>query len=169
MLAIRNNSLLQRLSHLSALFLSISLSTCARSAAQLQTPTTSTKNEAALVEELESAKQQDWSKALDPHVSPSEEDDFLDQMNEADRAIKELTHGFEVPQFEIDKALLVPPKSLSSKKRLRLIRQLQNAAEQDERNEQAMLNDSVWSDSVAPMDTFAFDQQKARRKCDQGS
>jgi hypothetical protein len=136
MLAIRNKTSLQYLSYLSAFFLSFLLSTCARSAAQLQT-TTSTKNKAALVEELESAKQQDWSNALDPHVAPSEEEDFLDQMNKADRAIKELTHGFEVPLSEID------------------------AVQQDDRNEQAMLNDLAWSDSVAPTDTFTFDQQKA--------
>jgi hypothetical protein len=161
MLTIWNDPLLQRLSCFSALFLSILLSACARSAAQIQTPTTSTRNKAALVEELESVKQQDWSNALDPHVAPSEEEDFLDQMNKADRAIKELTHGFEVPQSEIDEALLVPPKSLSSEKRLQLIRQLQDAEQQDERNEQAMLNDLAWSDSVAPMDTYTFDQQKA--------
>jgi hypothetical protein len=31
--------------------------------------------------------------------------DFLDQMNHADRVIKELTHGFEVPRQEIADAL----------------------------------------------------------------
>ena len=160
MLAIRNKTSLQYLSYLSAFFLSFLLSTCARSAAQLQT-TTSTKNKAALVEELESAKQQDWSNALDPHVAPSEEEDFLDQMNKADRAIKELTHGFEVPQSEIDEALVMPPKSLSPNERKQLIQQLQDAVQQDDRNEQAMLNDLAWSDSVAPTDTFTFDQQKA--------
>jgi hypothetical protein len=122
---------------------------------------TTTKNKAALVEELESAKQQDWNSALDPDVAPSEEGDFLDQMNKADRAIKELTHGFQVPQAEIDEALVIPPKSLSSKKRLQLIRQLSDAVQQDDRNEQAMLNDLAWSDSVAPADTIRFDQQKA--------
>jgi hypothetical protein len=161
MLALRTKSPLPGLFYLSALLLSIPLSACARSAVQPRTPVTTTKNKAALVEELKSAKQQDWSSALDPQVAPSEEEDFLDQMNKADRAIKELTHGFEVPQSEIDDALLVPPKSLSLQKRLQLIRQLQDAAQQDERNEQAMLNDLAWSDSVAPMDTYTFDQQKA--------
>jgi hypothetical protein len=112
------------------------------------------------VEELQDAKRLDWTSALDPHVRPSEEEDFLDQMNKADRAIKELTHGFEVPQSEIDDALVVPPKSLSESQRTRLIRQLQDAVEQDDRNEQEMLNDLAWSDSAAPADTFKFDQQK---------
>jgi hypothetical protein len=161
MLAIRNNSLLEQLSNLSAMFLPILLSACAQSAAQLHTPTTTTQNKAALVERLESAKRRDWNNALDPHVAPSEEEDFLDQMNKADRAIKELTHGFEVPQSEIDEALVMPPKSLSSNKRKELVQQLQDAVQQDDRNEQAMLNDFAWSDSVAPMDTFTFDQQEA--------
>jgi hypothetical protein len=161
MLSVRTKSPLPGLFYLSALLLSIPLSACARSAVQLQTPVTTTKNKAALVEELKSAKRQDWSSALDPHVATSEEEDFLDQMNKADRAIKELTHGFEVPQAEIDEALVMPPKSLSSKKRLQLVRQLNDAVQQDDRNEQAMLNDLAWSDSVAPADTIKFDQQKA--------
>jgi hypothetical protein len=161
MLANRNKTSLQNLSYLSAFFLSILLSACAQSTAQVQTPARTTKNKAALVEELESAKQQDWNSALDPRIAPSEEEDFLDQMNKADRAIKELTHGFEVPQAEIDEALVIPPKSLSSKKRLLLIGQLNDAVQQDDRNEQAMLNALAWSDSVAPADTIKFDEQKA--------
>jgi len=161
MLAIRNNSLLEQLSSLSAIFLPILLSACAQSAAQLHTPATTMQNKAALVERLESAKRQDWSNALDPHVAPSEEEDFLDQMNKADRAIKELTYGFEVSQPEITEALVIPPKSLSANTRKQLIQQLQDAIRQDDRNEQAMLNDLAWSNSVAPVDTFTFDQQKA--------
>lgn len=139
--------------------LSIQLYACASSAAQTQTPAR-IQNTEALVEELQDAKRLDWVSALDPRVRPSEEEDFLDQMNKADRAIKELTHGFEVPQSEIDDALMVPPRSLSASQRTRLIRQIQDAVEQDDRNEQAMLNDLAWSDSAAPADTFKFDQQK---------
>ena len=150
-----------RLSRLLLVFsLSIQLSACAGSAAQTQTPPVRIQNTEALVEELQDAKRLDWTSALDPHVRPSEEEDFLDQMNKADRAIKELTHGFEVPQSEIDDALVAPPKSLSESQRTRLIRQLQDAVEQDDRNEQEMLNDLAWSDSAAPADTFKFDQQK---------
>jgi hypothetical protein len=151
---------IRRLSRFLLVFpLSIQMSACASSAAQTQAPVRN-RNPAALVEELQDAKRIDWTSALDPHVRPSEEEDFLDQMNKADRAIKELTHGFEVPQSEIDDALVVPPKSLSESQRTRLIRQLQDAVEQDDRNEQAMLNDLAWSDSAAPADTFKFDQQK---------
>jgi hypothetical protein len=137
----------------------IPFSACVGSAEHTQTPAP-IQNKAALLEALETATRQDWASALDPHAAPSEEEDFLDQMNKADRAIKELTYGFEVPQSEIDEALVRPPKSLPSARRAQLIRQLQDAVQQDDRNEQAMLNDLAWSDSVAPADTFKFDQQK---------
>src|SRR5690348_1441123 len=161
MLVIRSSSSLLQLSCRVALLSSILLSACARSSAQLQTAPKTTTSRQALVEQLQSARQQDWSSALDPNVAPSEEEDFLDQMNKADRAIKELSHGFEVPQSEIDEGLMVPPKSLSPKRRLQLIRQLQNAEQQDDRNEQSMLNDLAWSDSAAPMDTYTFDEHRA--------
>jgi hypothetical protein len=150
-----------RLSRLLLMFLlSIQLSACAGSVAQTQTPPVRIQNTEALVEELQDAKRLDWTSARDPRVRPSEEEDFLDQMNKADRAIKELTHGFEVSRSEVDDALLIPPKSISESQRVRLIRQLQDAVEQDDRNEQEMLNDLAWSDSAAPADTFKFDQQK---------
>jgi hypothetical protein len=149
-----------RLGPLARLFLVfllfIPLSACVDPAEQSQAPVP-IQNKESLVEELEAAKRQDWSSALDPRVAPSEEEDFLDQMNKADRAIKELTHGFDVPQSEIDEALVIPPKSLPAFQRLQLIRQLQDAITQDDRNEQAMLNDLAWSD--APADTAQFDQQ----------
>jgi len=142
-----------------ALPLSTLLSACAGSALQTQLPT-STRTNAALVEELNTAKRMDWTNALDPRVAPSEEEDFLDQMNKADRAIKELIHGFEVPQSEINDALVMPPESLSSAQRAQLIRQLRDAVAQDDHNEQLMLNDLAWSDSGTPVDTVKFDQQK---------
>jgi hypothetical protein len=141
------------------LFVPLLLSACVGSAEQSQTPAPIASKE-SLLAELSAAKRKDWASALDPHVAPSEEEDFLDQMNKADRAIRELTHGFEVPQSEIDEALVIPPKSLPETQRVQLIRQLQDAVQQDDRNEQAMLNDLAWSDSVAPADTFKLDQQK---------
>jgi hypothetical protein len=117
------------------------------------------QNKAALVEQLQSVKHEDWTDALDPRVAQSEREDFLDRMNKADRAIKELTHGFEVPQSEIDDALVIPPKSLSATQRAKLIGRLQDAVQQDDRNEQAMLNDQAWSSSAFPADTSKFDQQ----------
>jgi hypothetical protein len=58
-----------------------------------------------LIRNLEIAEQRDWHDALDPAVAPVTEEDFLDQTNKADRAIKELNYGFAVPQDEIGDAL----------------------------------------------------------------
>jgi hypothetical protein len=143
---------------LAFLFVSL-LAACSASREQPEAPAPK-QNKAALVEELETAEREDWNNALDPRVAPSEREDFLDQMNKANRAIRELTHGFEVPEAEVDDALVMPPKSLSAARRLLLIRRLQDAVRQDDHNEQAMLNDLAWSDSAFPADTAKFDQQK---------
>jgi hypothetical protein len=135
-------------------------SACAQSAAVILAPLLS-QNKAEFIRELESAKKLDWTNAFDPNVAPVTREDFVDRMNKADRAINELTHGFEVPQSELDEALWIPPKSLSPTQRAELIRQLQAASQQNTHNEQAMLNDLVWSKSVAPADTVKFDQQLA--------
>jgi hypothetical protein len=81
-------------------------------------------------------------------------------MNSAERVIKELAHDFEVPRQQIADALWVPPKSITSEERERLIRQLQEAKRADDHNEQEMLNDSAWTDLAAPVDTATFDLQK---------
>jgi hypothetical protein len=118
-----------------------------------------------LIERLQAAKKLDWRYAVDPNVAPVTEEDFLDQMNSADRVVKELTYGFEVPQQEIADALWVPPKSVTSGERDRLIRRLQEARRDDDHNEQEMLNDSAWTDSAAPVDTVTFDQQEELVDC----
>ena|ERR1700683_1958673 len=81
-------------------------------------------------------------------------------MNKADRASKELSHGFLVPQTEINDALWAPPRHISPEERAHLIQELNQAKEQDDRNEQAMLNDLAWGRSAAPADTAIFDQRK---------
>jgi hypothetical protein len=115
---------------------------------------------AKLVQQLDAAKQADWNAALDPSVSPARRGTFLNQMNKANRASKELSHGFSVPQSEIEDALWSPPKHISPAERAQLIQELEQAKQQDDRNEQHMLNDAAWSHSVAPMDTATFDQRK---------
>jgi hypothetical protein len=114
---------------------------------------------AKLIQELEVVKQTDWSAALDPSVSPVRHGTFLNQMNKADRASKELSHGFAVPPGEIEDALWVPPKHISPEERAQLIRQLKQVRQQDDQNEQNMLNNLAWSRSAAPVDTAIFDQR----------
>ncbi len=113
-----------------------------------------------LIRQLETAKKTDWDEAQDPGVSTIRQGTFLNQMNKADRAIKELSHGFTVPQSEIDDALWTPPKRITAQERAQLIEQLKQAREQDDRNEQRMLNDLAWTNSRAPADTEIFDERK---------
>lgn len=101
----------------------------------------SSNQETQLIARLQAAKNQDWEDARDPGVAPVTAEDFLDQMNKAHRAIKELTHGFDVPQQEIADALWIPPKAISPQERQRLVEQLQEAWREDDHNEQEMLND----------------------------
>lgn len=120
----------------------------------------SSQQTSQLIQQLDTAKKADWNAALDPSVSSVRRGTFLNQMNKADRTSKELSHGFAVPQSEIEEALWAPPKHISPEERAQLIRELEQAKQQDERNEQQMLNDAAWSHSAAPMDTVTFDQRK---------
>jgi hypothetical protein len=120
----------------------------------------SSQQTSQLIQQLDAARKADWNAALDPSVSPVRRGTFLNQMNKADRASKELSHGFAVPQGEIDDALWVPPKHISPEERAQLIRQLKQARQQDDHNEQNMLNDLAWSRSAAPADTAIFDERK---------
>src|SRR5579863_8990910 len=106
-----------------------------------------------LIQQLDAAKKADWNAALDPSVSPVRRGTFLNQMNKADLASKELSHGFTIPQSEIEDALWAPSKHISQGERVQLIRQLKQARQQDDQNEQNMLNDLAWSRSAAPVDT----------------
>ena len=115
-----------------------------------------------LIQRLETAKKTDRDAALDPTVSPVRQETFLNQMNKADRAIRELSHGFTVSQSEVDDALWMPPKHITAEERTHLIEQLEQARQQDDHNEQQMLNGLAWSRSVAPADTVIFDQRKAQ-------
>jgi hypothetical protein len=117
-------------------------------------------NRSDLIQQLETAKRADWDAALDPTVSSIRHGSFLNQMNKADRAIEELTHGFAVPQSEINDALWMPPKHITVEERAKLIEQLKQAREQDDQNEQRMLKDLAWNDQAAPADTSTFDERK---------
>jgi hypothetical protein len=113
-----------------------------------------------LIQRLNAAKKADWDAALDPNISSVREETFLNQMNKADRASKELSNGFPVSQDKIDDALWTPPKHISAEERTRLIEELELARQQDDQHEQNMLNDLAWTRSAAPADTIVFDQRK---------
>lgn len=156
----RGNVAFKHMGSVPAFSLLIMLSACAQTAAA--TPAAiSPRQRTELIQRLETAKQSDWKDAVDSKNDSVVEDDFLDQMNKADRAIRELSNGFGVSQSEIDDALWVPPKSISPEQRADLIRQLKDAVQQDDRNEQAMMNDIAWANSDAPVDTVTFERKKA--------
>jgi hypothetical protein len=113
-----------------------------------------------LIQQLDAAKKADWDAALDPTVSTVRQETFLNQMNKADKASKELRHGFAVSQSEISDALWAPPKHITPEERAKLIQELNQAKQQDDQNEQRMLNDLAWSRSAAPANTEQFDQRK---------
>jgi hypothetical protein len=143
-----------------ALFSLLGLCGCAQQA--LTTTTTaslSPRQKSRLVELLESAKTADQNGEMDPHVTPMARDDFIDQKLKADRVIRELTHGFEVPEREVSDALWVPPRSITDAQRAQLIQRLQLAKQQDDHNEQEMLNDSEWG-NFYPIGISTFDHQK---------
>jgi hypothetical protein len=132
--------------------------------AQQEMPATTTaalspRQKSQLVELLETAKTADQKGEMDPHIAPMTKDGFIDQKLKADRVIRELTHGFEVPEHEVADALWVPPKSVTDEERVELIRQLQMAKKEDDHNEQELLNDSVWGDFY-PIGISTFDHQK---------
>jgi hypothetical protein len=147
---------------ISAVFFLLLLSPFSALATNSQAPVQSPDLRSDLIRKLETAKQADWDAAMDPTVSPVRQGTFLNQMNKADRAIKELSHGFTVSQSEIDDALWMPPKHITPEERAHLIEQLKQARLQDDRNEQKMLNDLAWTNSREPADTETFDERKAQ-------
>jgi hypothetical protein len=121
-----------------------------------------THQESQLLDQLASAKQLDWQYALDSSIAPVTRSDCLEQMNKASRVIELISYGFEVPRQELAEALWTPPKAISPEARDQLIRQLQEAKQEDDHNEQEMFKYSEWSagdGGGAPADTATFDQQ----------
>lgn len=117
----------------------------------------SMQEKAQVIRKLQAAKELDERHAVDPNVSGVTAADSAAQAAKADKAIRELTHGFEVSETNLANALQVPPTHLSPQRRADLIRQLKDAKALDDRREQELLND-YFSDQ--PVDTDKFDAQK---------
>jgi phosphoenolpyruvate carboxylase len=121
-----------------------------------------THRESQLLDQLASAKQLDWKYALDPSVAAVTRSDCLEQMTKAARVTELISYGFKVPRQELADALWTPPKAISPEARDQLIRQLQEAQQENNHKEQEMFKYSEWSagdGGGAPADTAAFDQQ----------
>jgi hypothetical protein len=111
-----------------------------------------------LIRQLEAAEEADLSSARDPRISLVRKEDFFEQADKAERAIRELMYGYDVSQAELADALAVPPKNLSPEVKADLIRQLRDSIALNDRREQSMLNNYF---SAADVDTTPYDAQKA--------
>jgi len=112
------------------------------------------------VRQLEAAEESDESNAMNPKVGAVARGDFLEQAGKAEKAIKELTHGYPVSDAELNDALQAPPPYLSPMEKSALISRIAEAEEATDHNEQAMLGEVGWGYSDAPAATGRFDQQK---------
>jgi hypothetical protein len=113
-----------------------------------------------MVRQLEAAKELDESEAMRSSNGAVVREDFLEQAGKADKAIKELTHGYAVSESELRDALEVPPGNLSTAEKSDLISKIEQARQATDHNEQAMLNEEGWGYSDQPAATSAFDQRK---------
>lgn len=72
--------------------------------------------QAETIQQLHIAEQRDLQESKDPRVSPARQADFAVQAEKADLAIRELQHGFDVPQSQIEEATEIPPESVRAQK-----------------------------------------------------
>jgi len=134
------------------LILALSLSACA--------PTESNVSNAQgeqTLQRLQAAREIDLRNARDPEVGPVASGDYSVRADKADQVMYSLEHGQYVSRSQIDDALFVPPKSLSPAMKAQLIRELENAKNQD--------NQGWWDwtrDPVIAQD-FAVQEKKANR------
>lgn len=109
--------------------LALNASACARSELSAQ-------QRASWIQKLERAKRLDEADAADLSVTPVHAADSIGQANKAGTVIAQLRRGEDVSQSEIDDALEIPPKSLSTETRVEMINKLNEAERRDELGEQ---------------------------------
>jgi hypothetical protein len=115
---------------------------------------------AETIKRLQIAKVRDEANINNPNISAVRREDFMVQAAKADRAIKELQHGFPVSRGEIEEALLeVPSQHITPEYRAQLIQQLQKAQQLDEKREQEIL--IYWKDDQ-PAERSQFRMQAER-------
>jgi hypothetical protein len=109
------------------------------------------------INRLQIAKARDDGNINNPNITAVRREDFTVQAAKADRAIKELQHGYPVPHDEIEDALWeVPSQRISPEYRAQLIQQLLQAKQLDEKREQEIL--IYWKDDQ-PIERSKFSVQ----------
>ncbi len=119
----------------------------------------STAQTTQLIKRLQVAKELDQSNSFDADLTPTRREDFTVQAAKADRALKELQHGFAVDSGEIEDALDIPPRHLTPVQRAQFIQQLQQAKALDDQREQEIL--IYWEDDE-PAERSKFEVQAQR-------
>jgi hypothetical protein len=110
---------------------------------------------AALIKQLEAAKEMDESEAKQPGVSPVTWEDYMTQLGKADHAIKELAHGYPVSSEEMDQALWVPPRSIAGAEKAQVIGRVEQAIHQDQENEDDITAGTNFADVPYPTSEMA--------------
>jgi hypothetical protein len=132
------------------LILALSLSACA--------PTESNVSNAQserTLQRLQAAREIDLSNAKDPEVGPVASGDYSLRADKAQQVMDDIEHGQYVSQWQIDAALFVPPKSISTEQRADLIRELEIARNQDEQGWWDWTRDPVIAQDFAVQETKA--------------
>ena len=112
------------------------------------------------ISRLQVAKDRDESNINNPNISAVRREDFTVQAAKANRAIKELQHGYPVSHDEIEDALIeVPSQHITPEYRAQLIQQLLQAQQLDEKREQEIL--IYWKDDQ-PIERSQFSLQAQR-------
>ncbi len=123
--------------------------------AELEQPYSAPPQEtAALIKKLERAKETDESEANQLGVSAVTQEDYMTQAGKADRAIKELSHGYAVPPEELNDALWVPPRSIAGAEKTGVIQQVELAIQKDQRDEDTVLVGAKFEDGPYPINAM---------------
>ena len=129
---------------------SISLSACQQGAA-----TFAANRKTQAIPQLEAAMEMDYSRA-NSNIDPVSREDYYAQGESAGRTIKQLQYGADVPQAQIDDALVIPNEPRTPQRTAELIGSLKQAHKMD--------NQGVRDYSVDPVFAQDFDVQGRKAK-----
>jgi hypothetical protein len=107
------------------------------------------------LQRLQAAREIDLSNAMDPDVGPAASGDYSVRADRIDQIMNEIEHGQYVSRSQIDEALFVPPKSISLAERAQLIRELEDA-----RDDQGWWD---WTRDPIIAQDFSVQEKKANR------
>lgn len=108
----------------------------------------STAQQQIMLKRLHFAEAQDRVNAA-AGADPAEVEDSLQAAQKAERAVREIQHGFAVSPEELQTALDVPPPVITAVDRKQMIQRLLLAKQEDERRLEATFHEGPTRDSYA--------------------